>query len=202
MNILLDPSIAYLLLVFGTILLMMAFLTPGTHVLEIGALFLLALAGFSIYQIGSFTIWALVVLIISLVPFIYAIQKPKRELFLAVSFLLFIIGSIYLFPSKGFVPSVNPILAVIVSIFTVGFLWLVTRNSIKANAARPLNDPEVLIGKLGQAKTGVHEEGTVQVASELWSARSDRSIPAGSWVRVVRREGFILIVEADNQRAK
>ena len=33
---------------------------------------------------------------------------------------------------------------------------------------------------------------------EMWSARSDKAIPAGSPIRVVRREGFILVVEKDD----
>jgi len=35
----------------------------------------------------------------------------------------------------------------------------------------------------------------VQVAGELWSARSEKPIAAGSPIRVVRRDGFVLIVE-------
>ena len=78
MNTLVDPNIAYLLLMFGSILLMMAIVTPGTHLLEGGALFLLALAGYEVYLLG-FNFWALIVLIVSLAPFIFAIQKPGRE---------------------------------------------------------------------------------------------------------------------------
>jgi len=40
------------------------------------------------------------------------------------------------------------------------------------------------------------------VAGELWSARSEKPIPAGSEVHVIRREGFILIVERDDQSKK
>jgi membrane-bound ClpP family serine protease len=53
----------------------------------------------------------------------------------------------------------------------------------------------MLIGKIGEARTKVEEEGSVQVDGELWSARSEKTIPAGSSIRVLRREGFVLIVE-------
>jgi membrane-bound ClpP family serine protease len=33
----------------------------------------------------------------------------------------------------------------------------------------------------------------------LWSARSEKPIPAGSRVRVVSREGFILLVTPEDQ---
>ncbi len=198
MEILFNPNIAYILLVLGSVLLLMAIVTPGTHLLEGGALFMLVLAAYAIYYLG-FNLWALIVLILSLVPFVYAIQKPKRELFLALSLLGVIIGSVYLFPSSGWLPAVNPLVAVVVSVLSAGFLWLVVRKGIQAHHARPLQDLSTLIGKTGQAKTPVQEGGSVQVAGELWSARSGKPIPAGSRVRVVSREGFVLVVELDDQ---
>jgi len=196
MEILLNPNVAYILLVVGSVLLMMAIVTPGTHVLEGGALLLLILAGYGIYNLG-FNLWALIVLILSLAPFIYSIQKPKREPFLALSLLGLVVGSVYLFPSHGFLPAVDPFIATGVSLLAAGFTWLVVRKGIQAHHARPLQDLEKLIGQVGQAKTEVREAGSVQVASELWSARSVKPIPAGSRVRVVGREGFTLVVERD-----
>jgi membrane-bound ClpP family serine protease len=52
-----------------------------------------------------------------------------------------------------------------------------------------------LLGQVGEARTKVNDEGSVLVAGELWSARSASPIPAGSTIRVVGREGFVLIVE-------
>jgi membrane-bound ClpP family serine protease len=51
-------------------------------------------------------------------------------------------------------------------------------------------------------KTEVATTGTVQLASELWSARSVKPIPADSRVRVINREGFTLVVERDDQLKK
>jgi membrane-bound serine protease (ClpP class) len=201
MDILLDPNIAYILLVLGSVLLLLAIVTPGTHLLEGGAILMLALAGYAVYHLG-FTLWALILLVLSLVPFVYAIQKPKRELVLALSLLGVIIGSVYLFPSSGWLPAVNPVVAIVVSGLSGGFLWLVVRKGILAHHARPLQDLSTLIGKTGQAKTRVQEDGSVQVAGELWSARSEKPIPMGSRVRVVSREGFVLVVTLDDQLKK
>jgi len=201
MNTFIDPNIAYLLLMFGSILLMMAILTPGTHLLEGGALILLALAGFEVYII-RYNFWALLVLIVSLVPFIFAIRKPRREWALALSILGLIIGSLYLFPGSGFLPAVNPILAVVISAASAGLLWTIVRKGMLAFHARPLQDLERLVGQSGQAKTEIREIGSAQVAGELWSARSEKVIPAGSRVRVINREGFTLIVERDDQSKK
>lgn len=201
MNIFLDPNIAYILLVLGSVLLLMAIVTPGTHLMEGGAIILLALAGYAIYNLG-FNWWALILLVLSLVPFIYSIQKPKRELSLAISLVLVVIGSVYLFPSSGLLPAVNPLVALVASVLSAGFLWLVVRKGILAHHARPLQDLSTLIGKTGQAKTHIEDEGSVQVAGELWSARSENPIPPGSWVRVLKREGFVLVVSLDEQSKK
>jgi membrane-bound serine protease (ClpP class) len=201
MNTLVNANIAYLLLMFGSIFLMMAIVTPGTHLLEGGALLMLAAAGYEIYNLG-FNWWALVILVLALVPFIYSIQKSGREWALALSILALIVGSLYLFPGTGFLPAVNPVLAVITSLLSAGFLWFIVRKGMQAYHARPLQDLQKLIGQAGQAKTEILDGGSVQVASELWSARSEQSIPAGSRVRVVSREGFTLIVERDGQSKK
>jgi len=198
MDLFLDPNLAYVLLVLGSVLLLMAIVTPGTGLLEIGALFLLALAGYAIYNLG-FNLWALIVLVLSVIPFVYAMRKPKREVFLAISLLAVILGSVYLFPGKGFMPVVNPVLAIIVSAVAAAFLWLVVRKAIQAHNTRPIQDLGEMIGKIGEAKTRVCEEGSVQLASELWSARSEKPIPAGSQVRVIGREGFTLVVEREDQ---
>jgi len=201
MEFLLDPNVAYVLLVLGSVALLIAIASPGTGALEAAALFLLALAGYAVYSLG-FNLWALIVLVLSVAPFVYAMRKPKRELFLALSLLGLVVGSTYLFPGKGFVPAVNPFLAVILSALAVAFLWLVTRKAIQAHALRPRQSLEGLVGQMGEAKTRIHEEGTVQVASELWSARSEKAVPAGSRVRVVGREGFTLIVTPDDPSNK
>ena len=201
MDLLYNANIAYVLLVAGFVLALLAIVAPGTGMLEVGAFFCLALAGFAIYRIG-FNLWALIILILSLIPFVYAIRKPKREWALALSILGVIAGSIYLFPSGGFLPAVNPILAALVSLLVAGFLWWVIRKVVAAHHARPLQDLRSLIGQIGEAKTRVQEEGSVQMAGELWSARSEKPIPAGSRVRVVSREGFILVVTLDEHSKK
>ena len=194
MDFLLNPNIAYLLLVVGFVMTLLALVTPGTGILEVAAFFLLALAGYSIYKIG-FNLWALVILVLALVPFIYAIRKPKREWALVVSLVAVIIGSVYMFPGKGLLPAVNPVLAFILSLLVVGFFWFVIGKVLKAQHTRPMHDLKALISQVGEAKTRIHENGSVQVAGELWSARSNKPIPAGQFVRVTRRDGFILEVE-------
>jgi membrane-bound serine protease (ClpP class) len=197
MDFLLDPNIAYLFLLGGVLLAMLALAAPGTGLFEVGAFFSIALAGYAIYNL-SFNWWALILLALSIVPFVYAIQKPKREVYLVVSIFLLVIGSVFIFPRANEQAAVSPIVAIVASGLVAGFMWLAVRKSIEASHAKLSHDLGGLVGQIGEARTKVYEEGSVQVAGELWSARSEKSIPAGSPIRVVRREGFVLIVEKDH----
>jgi len=194
MDFLLDPNVAYLILLGAVLLVMLSLASPGTGVFEIGAFFCILLAGYAIYQL-SFNWWALVLLGLSIVPFVYALQKPKREPYLALSILLLVVGSVFIFPRTETQPFVNPLVAVVASGLVAGFLWIAVRKSVDAAGIRPSHDLDRLIGKIGEARTRVEEEGSVQVDGELWSARSEKTIPVGSSIRVLRREGFVLIVE-------
>jgi membrane-bound ClpP family serine protease len=78
------------------------------------------------------------------------------------------------------------------------FLWIVVRKTVQAAGVRPAHDLDALTGLMGEAKSNIHDEGSVYVAGEMWSARSDNAIPEGTPIRVVRREGFILVVEKDS----
>jgi membrane-bound serine protease (ClpP class) len=197
MDFLLDPNVAYLILLGGVLLAMLALAAPGTGLFEVGAFFCIALAGYAIYHL-SFNWWALALLALSIVPFIYAIQKPKRELFLALSILLLVVGSVFMFPAAQGLAAVNPLVAIVASGLVTGFLWIAVRKSLEAATARPTHDLGGLVGQIGEARTKVFEDGSVQVAGELWSARSASPIAAGDLIRVVKREGFILIVEKNS----
>jgi membrane-bound serine protease (ClpP class) len=132
---------------------------------------------------------------LSVAPFIYSIQKPKREVYLGISIVVLVVGSIFLFPNQTGGPGVNLFVAFIASILVAGFLWLAVGKSIQASQIRPAHDLDALVGQIGEAKTKILDEGSVQVAGELWTARSEKAIPVGASIRVIRREGFVLIIE-------
>ena len=164
--------------------------------MEIAAFFCLVLAGYSIYHL-SFNWWALVLIAVSIVPFLIAIQKQGRGVWLIVSIIGMIIGSAFFFPNVKGQPSVNPLLAIATSALYAVFVWFSVRKVLQITRTKPAQDLSTLVGQRGEAKTSVEAEGSVQVAGELWSARSKTPIPMGSSVRVIGREGFILIVEKD-----
>ncbi|NOH04345.1 MAG: hypothetical protein HND47_21410 [Chloroflexi bacterium] len=200
MDFLLDPNIAYLILLGGILLGLMAIVTPGTGLFEVGSFFCLALAGYAVY-ILSFNWWALLLIVLSFIPFVYASQKPRREIYLALAILLLLVGSVFLFAVDGWRPAVNPLVAFLASGSLAVFLWIVVRKSAQAASARPVHDLDALVGQAGEARTSIKDDGSVYVGGEMWTARSEGEIPSGSRVRVVRREGFVLVVEKEKSNS-
>jgi membrane-bound serine protease (ClpP class) len=196
MDLLLNPNIAYLVLVAAVLFTLVAIMTPGTGLAEIVAVFALLMAGYAVYHL-SFNWWALVLLVVSAVPFLYSIRGPRRGLWLAASIVGLTLGSVFFCPAEGGGISVDPALAIVTTIGYSAFLWLASRKVIEIAAMRPAHELTSLIGQRGEAKTVIDEEGSVQVAGELWSARSEVRVPAGSMVKVVARDGFVLVVEPE-----
>lgn len=195
-DILLDPNLAYLVLVSGVFLTLLALLSPGTGWVEVSALILLLFAGWEIYNL-PINVWSLILLAAGLLPFYLSIRTEKlRHIWLGLSILAFVLGSAFLFSTNTWwKPAVNPILAFVVSLLLGSFIWIIATKTLQAVSEVPAHDLEHLIGEIGESRTPIHHDGSVYVNRELWSARSNVPIPAGQLVRVVGREGLILEVE-------
>lgn len=194
-EILLNPNLVYLFIIGGFSLAFMAILTPGTGILEITGLFILLLAGWGVFNL-PINYWALGLLVVGVFPPMIGLRKTKKLYFLMISVGSLVVGSAFLLKGEDWYRlAISPGLAVVVSILIGGFFWIVTQKVLEADAAPPSHDLGSLIGSVGEAKSYVHQEGSVQVNNELWTARSDNPIQAGTRIRVVDREGFILIVE-------
>ena len=202
MDILLNPNVAYLLLVTGCVLAALALFIPGTGLLEAGALLIILLSVWTISHL-AINIWALLTLLCSVFPFVLAVRGTSGKLaYLAGSILAMVAGSTFLiYQEQWWKPAVHPLVALSTSLLVAGFFWVATRKAWDAQRTRPLHDLDTLVGAIGKAITRIDLEGSVQVASELWSAHSQEKIPAGARVRVTGREGFTLEVLAEEQHS-
>ncbi|MGB7537042.1 MAG: NfeD family protein [Anaerolineales bacterium] len=187
-------DIAYFFLIASIWATILAISSPGTGLLELAAcICVVVTAVFAVWL--NINLWAFGILVAAFVVFLLEIAKPLKGIFLIISVILFSIGSVFLFRgSSGEFAIVSWPLAVISSLGTAAFFWMVVRNVLLTHRRPVQNDPSSIVGQVGEAQTEIFLEGSVQVASELWSARSDTRIPAGSRVRVLSRERLILTV--------
>ncbi len=197
---LLNPNVLYIFLMLGLLLAVLAILTPGTGLLEIGALFSLFFAGWGVYN-SAVNLWAVILMMAGAIPFILVVRLRGGRRYLGLSLAAILTGAAFIFRGPAWwQPAANPLLIIVVSALSAGYLWIAAIKTLEMENVRPSHDLGGLLGAVGEAKTAVHEEGTIQVLGELWSARSSNPIAAGAQVRVAGRDGFILEVDAvENQ---
>ena len=197
MNPIIDPNIAYVLLVVGFVLSVLALLTPGTGIVEIIGLFSMILAGYGIISNPS-NYWALLILL-PFLPLIFFYRKTKKDYYLIISIALLNIGSYMIFRSETGGFAVSPAIAIVVILLNAPILWVVVKKIIEAIDRRPDFDPANIIGAIGEARTNIFQEGTAYVSGEEWSVRSDYKIDKGEKIEVIRKEGLILLVKKTNE---
>jgi membrane-bound serine protease (ClpP class) len=188
------PNVVYLLLMAGVWLAAMAIVSPGTGLLEVGAVTILVMAGLGALRLPV-DLWALGVIGVGVVLFLGALRWRRTALWLVLSALLLSVGSAFLLGMQAGQPAVHPLLAAVISALTVGFFWLSVRRGVLAQRARPLHNPDDLLGQVGDVRSALEPVGSVYVGGELWSARSEHPLTVGTTVRVRGREGLVLLVD-------
>ncbi len=194
MNPLLDPNVAYVILVVGLVLAVLAVIAPGTGLLEVGALIFIGMAVYSMINLPV-NIWALVILFLGTVPLALAIKHPTQKRYMIITLAILVLSTYFTFKTPQGAPAANILLAAITSIITITLLWAVGRKSLETLRMQSNQEKRNPVGKTGDSKTDVFKDGTVYVEGEDWSARSQEKIAAGKKVRVIRQIGLILEVK-------
>jgi membrane-bound serine protease (ClpP class) len=189
------PNLLYILLVAGVWTSTLAVISPGTGIYELLALVTLGGTGVGLFFV-PFNSWALLPLALGLVAFIGGLWQRKWERVLVIlAGLLFSVGSVFLFEDGFGKSAVNPFLAVVMTVITLGFYWFAISRVLTAHRLQSVVDASTVLDQIGDVRTPLDPVGTVYVGGELWSAWADEVIPSGVDVRVKDREGLVLKVE-------
>jgi membrane-bound serine protease (ClpP class) len=191
------PNLLYLFLLAGIWTGSLAIITPGTGVYELLALMTLGGVGFGLLYV-PYNPLALVPLILGVLLFIYGLWKPHYERYSnAGAAILISLGSVFLFELEEGGAAVNPLLAIVMTVFTIVIYWYAIRNITASQRLRSIHDPTLVLNARGEVRTRIDPIGTVYVGGELWSAWADDKISEGETIRVVGKEGLVLQVERD-----
>jgi membrane-bound serine protease (ClpP class) len=211
---LVNPDVAYILLVIGVFGLIFELTSPGAVAPGVvGAIALLmAFIGFGNLPTN---IGGIVFIALAIGLFLIDLKTPTHGLLTAGGVVAFVLGSFLLFPpwrgaaggpagaAPGIAPGYPPaagvgisLMAIIVmTILVVAFFVFVLGKGIGAQARKVTFGVEALAGGAGTAVTDLAPEGLVHVGGEQWSARSEAGgIKSGERVEVVGRDGLRLIV--------
>ena len=196
-----DPNIAFLLLTLGGIGILIELLSPGLVGPGIVGAIALALA---FVAAGNLPVnWVGVGLIgLAMGLFFLESQAPGIGIFGVSGAVSFILGAFLLFGGLSPPPIETPSFRVslwmisAVSAILFSILVLFFRTVLQARRTHYPGAIEGLVGATGTTATTLEPRGSVQVASELWSAVSDSGepIPEGEEVIVTEVEGLTLKV--------
>jgi membrane-bound serine protease (ClpP class) len=197
MELLINPNIAYLLIIAAILLFLMTIIFPKSNMAKVGMVLCLGAAGYELVYLHG-NPWALLIAALSPLPFFAVIRQTRLHLpLLIITILMLTVGSVFFFVDQNGHPVVNYLLAGGVSIFCGEFIWIAVGRMQNAQGTRLSDNPDSVVGLIGEVRTEIemHSTGSVDVEGELWMARSKTSIPAGSMVRILRRDGSLLTVK-------
>jgi membrane-bound serine protease (ClpP class) len=204
MNLLINPNIAYLLLVTAVVLLLWTSYHPTSTWPKVWMALCFLAGGYEfLYLKGN--PWAFLVVALSPVPFLVAVRQSRTySPLVLITILMLTLGSAFLFVDQQGKVLVSAGVMGIFSVFGTLCIWIVMGGIGKAQSALASDDPDSLVGMIGEVRTDIepYSTGSVMVEGELWRARSKEFIPAGRVVRVLRQDAYLLTVKETQKLTK
>jgi membrane-bound serine protease (ClpP class) len=194
-DVLLDPTLAYILLVVAIWLGVTSMYIPGTGITEAGAL--ITIVGAFVWLAYLPTNWTSVILLmVGMVAFVLIpMFRPQHARWSSLALVAQGLGSLFLF--NGAVP--NPVVIVVMLglAFAYNHFLLIPTMERMRDLPQVGDDAEKLMGAEGRVVGGAmpSNTGTAHIRGELWTIRSEVTLERGDIVRVIDINGLELQVE-------
>jgi membrane-bound serine protease (ClpP class) len=189
------PSVAYLLLVVALLLIVFEFFTAGIGLAGLTGALALVLSSYGLAALPTRGV-GLALVGIGVLGLAVDVQAGAPRSWTVIGTVALVVGSWQLFPGDLAVPwlTIVPVVAGAVLVMVAGMA-----SMLRARFSTPTIGREAMIGRMGEATTGIAPEGTVLLDGATWRARTNRAtpIPSGEPVRVVAIDGLILEVEPE-----
>jgi membrane-bound serine protease (ClpP class) len=190
-----DPNVAFILMLIGVYGLIFEFLSPGVVAPGLaGAISLLvALYALNLLPI-NYAGAALVLLGLGLM--VAEAHIGAFGLLGVGGIIAFLIGAIMMFPPgvPGF--GLSPAVIAGTAAATAALFILVVAMLLRSRRRAVITGKEALIGAEGETVSWEGREGRIRVSGEIWRARGSAPLAPGTRVKVVGRDGLVLVVES------
>jgi membrane-bound serine protease (ClpP class) len=192
-----DPNVAFILLLVGVYGILLEFWNPGGLIPGVigGISLLLALTALSALpiQYGALGLIVLGVGLMAAEAFV-----PGFGILGIGGIVAFIVGALFLFDPAGADIDIAIATPLIIGAAATSALltFFVLGAAIQARYRPPVSGAEEMIGAVGKVIEWQELTGSIRIHGEVWGARSDRTFNPGETVRVAKREGLALVVEA------
>ena len=195
-----NPSVAYLALIVGLFMLLVAVTTPGTGVAEVIAFIGLAVAAIGLVRLSA-DFAGVLLIIVAFVLFIIDVTATTHGALTLGGAAALLIGSLMLFPVREGAEGLPIWLIVGVTLSTAGLSALVLSALMRVRQQKRVDGAaQNVVGMTGVVKTSVQPSvpGTAQVVGQLWTISADEPIEPGTNVEVLQRTGLTLHVKRIN----
>jgi membrane-bound serine protease (ClpP class) len=190
---LINPNIALLLLVGGALLIYLEFNTPGTIVPGALGTLMVLLAIFAL-NLLPIRYTAVMLLIAAMVLLLLEAKFGGHGALAIAGIVCLTFGMLTLIAAPIPELAVNPWVAIGLSAAFGGITAFLVRLAMRARRMKARLGIDALIGLPASAMEPLNPEGHVLVDGEIWRAVATQSVPAGTSLRVVGHEHYLLRV--------
>ncbi|MDP9072623.1 MAG: hypothetical protein M3N98_00365, partial [Actinomycetota bacterium] len=194
-----SPSVAYLMLLVGLLLVILEFFTAGIGIAAGCGALTLVLASYGL-GVLPFRGWALALVAVGVFGFCVDLQAGVPRVWTAFGAVCLLVGSLALFRSVHI-----SWLALAAGVAGIPLFMVAGMPAmVRARFSTATIGRQSLVGEMGVAVGAVEPEGTVEVRGAPWRARTNRATPiaAGDAIRVVSIDGLLLEVEPETGGAR
>ncbi len=190
LNIITDPTVAFILFNIGWLGLMVELYSPGLIFPGVVGGISLILAFFAFQQL-PINYAGLALIILAVVMFIFEIKVQSYGVLAVGGVVSMLLGSLLLIDSPA--PYLQISLVVIITTVVVisAFFLFILSFAIRAHRRKVATGREGIIGAIGEVREG----GMVFVEGELWSIISDQPLKTGDKIEVTAVAGMRLRVK-------
>jgi len=192
-----DPSIAYILMMLGFYGILFEFFTPGAIAPGVIGVICLILAFYSMSAL-PLNYAGLALIVFAIILFVLEVKITSHGVLGLGGAVALALGSLMLIRKDSALEflGISSAVIVVTTAITALFFFLLITLVVKAQKAKPVTGREGMIGEEGEALAVLHPFGMVRVHGELWKAESvSGSIEQGQRVKVTAIRDLTLQVE-------
>ena len=189
-----DPNIAYILMLIGVYGLFFEFANPGYMLPGVAGAICLVLALYA-FQVLPVNYAGLGLILLGILFMTAEAFMPSFGALGVGGVIAFAIGSVILFDTGTGGMAVSYALIGALALLSALFFVFVVGMALRARRRPVVSGSEELPGMIGEALEDFSGTGLIRVHGELWQARCDQPVQRGQQLRVIGRDGLILVVQ-------
>ncbi|MDI6761769.1 MAG: nodulation protein NfeD [Thermodesulfobacteriota bacterium] len=194
LDIISNPSIAYILLMLGIYGIFFELSNPGSILPGVvGGIFLIL--AFYALQMLPINFAGLALILFAIILFIAEIKVVSHGLLAVAGVISLLLGSLMLIESPTEYMRISLTVIIPAVLVSAAFFVFAVTMAIRARLTQPTTGKEGIIGETGTVVISLAPEGKVSIHGEFWNAMADQPIEKGEKVQVIGVTNLILKVK-------